>query len=498
MLKTNLISATKKQLGMVSFNPLGTIVILVISILYYPTIEEITNSWSSVGDRYSHGWFIFAITIYLLARIPSPKISENASIQKWPLAGLAGVGFLIYVLNITGISIIQWSLMPLLIILFTYSINGWTNTKAYIFPILYLFLALPVWNVINPYLQSLTVFINGVSLSLLNFPAHINGNYITIPNGTFQVAGGCSGFKYFISSLALSLLYAYLYCNSLRNRVIVVVIGILLALIANWIRVFCLILIGNFEGMDHELIKDHDDFGWVLYGISLLIFFWLANKFATSNIQSNNTNISKDISEQLIQKNMWLSLTTLSIPTLAFVIINNLPIKVSTPLKTESLPSNWVMQENLNYDWIINYSNEDNALSFGLKHLISNRNLDIQIKQYNIHTSNKPFIDYKNTLIQNNWHIVSDKKSSYSQASFPHRIAIIMSPNNEKYVIGYWYKVGEYQSISKRITKINQLKTFLERVDGATITSISTICHSRCSKEQSYLEQWIEKYGKTI
>jgi exosortase/archaeosortase family protein len=118
---------------------------------------------------------------------------------------------------------------------------------------------------------------------MIGMPVLIDGNYIHIPEGTFEIAGGCSGLNYLIVGLAIAALLGEVNRDRPGRRILLVVIGGGLAIASNWLRVFIIIYAGHVTDMDHYLVRvDHYNFGWVLYAFVLALFFYIARKLPES------------------------------------------------------------------------------------------------------------------------------------------------------------------------------------------------------------------------
>ena len=64
------------------------------------------------------------------------------------------------------------------------------------------------------------------------------------------------------------------------DRAKTIAVALALALITNWVRVYTLIIVGQYSDMQHYLITtDHYMYGWVLYGVAMIVFFWYVRRF---------------------------------------------------------------------------------------------------------------------------------------------------------------------------------------------------------------------------
>jgi EpsI family protein len=161
-------------------------------------------------------------------------------------------------------------LLPVLWVGAIWAVAGWRSARRFLLPFGFLYFAVPVWDLLNTPLQDLTVVVVSAWIRFVDIPAYIEGNLIHIPSGTFEVAGGCSGLHYFVVGLALAAFCGILHHDRWGPRCGLVVAALGLALCANWVRVFTVIVAGHLTEMKHFLVvTDHYYFGWVLF----LVFF---------------------------------------------------------------------------------------------------------------------------------------------------------------------------------------------------------------------------------
>lgn len=151
---------------------------------------------------------------------------------------------------------------------------GWQQTTAFILPLGLLAFAIPVWDYLSWPLQLITVEVNQFLLSWLDIEFFVEGVVVYFPGvGAFEIAHGCSGLRYLLVGLTLTTLYGELNYRTVRSRCYLMIAGTLLALVANWVRVFVIIYIGYESDMTSSLINEHDHFGWWVFTATLVHFF---------------------------------------------------------------------------------------------------------------------------------------------------------------------------------------------------------------------------------
>lgn len=139
-----------------------------------------------------------------------------------------------------------------------------------LFPLVFILFCIPVGEELIPAMQEVTADLSMVMLNWTGIPIYRSGLYIEIPQGRFLVAEACSGISFFIASVVIGSLYAYLNMRSTKRRVIFMLISVIFPVIANGIRVFGIILTGYLTDMEHAVGADHLIYGWVFFSLVIV------------------------------------------------------------------------------------------------------------------------------------------------------------------------------------------------------------------------------------
>ncbi|WP_166259684.1 exosortase [Marinobacter salicampi] len=239
-----------------------------------PTLIVLSRVWLSFDGSFSHGFLLLAVTVGLSVitwRRTRPEVGFY-----WPWLIPFVLSLLVYLSGrILMIETFQYlALMPILgsgLLLMW----GWRQTVPFIIPVGLLIFAMPFWDYLSWPLQVVTVSINQLMLTPLNIEFVVEGVFVYFPGiGAFEIAHGCSGLRYLLVGVTLSTLYGELNYRFWRSRFVLIAMGILLSLIANWIRVFVIIYQGYETEMTSSLIADHDMFGWWVFAATLVPLFF--------------------------------------------------------------------------------------------------------------------------------------------------------------------------------------------------------------------------------
>ncbi len=249
------------------------IVLASLFFLLWPTLEGIFGRWLKLDESYSHGFLLLLVSLFLAFRVVRQRTLVPGFYPLWlvpfVLALLAyGLGDLLRVQALQHLMVVPLVLGALAVLL------GWKQVRYFIAPVGLVFFAMPVWDFLAWTLQLITVEINQLLLGLFSIEFEVEGVFVYLLGvGAFEIAHGCSGLRYLLVGQSLSLIYGELNLRTLRARVLLFATSVLLALFANWLRVFVIIYMGYETNMQTGLIEDHESFGWWVFAATLVPLF---------------------------------------------------------------------------------------------------------------------------------------------------------------------------------------------------------------------------------
>ena len=166
------------------------------------------------------------------------------------------------------------------------------------FLLFYPFVASPLWWLLNSTLQEVTAAATTWLVRAFEIPVYREGNYLTIAYGRFEVAEVCSGLRYLLASISLAGFFAYLNIPSIKRSAVMLCASVVAAVIANWIRVSGIVVLGHVSEMQHPMINKHDTFGWVVFCLAmipLVMFGYRLGRGATSSPTGATTSAEKAV-----------------------------------------------------------------------------------------------------------------------------------------------------------------------------------------------------------
>lgn len=273
-------------------------IVLVSLLVFWPTTSSLIERWTdNVHRTYTHGYAVLALTLWLLWR--GRDRWEYCKLTPVPAAAvlLVAQGVLWLVVYRAGLQIAHQTLLPVMMLTALFTCFGMRLTRAMSLPVLFLYFAIPLWNLVNPLLQWISVFAVRLLLRIADIPAHFVGNSIHIPAGTFEIAGGCSGLHFFIVACVIAVLQGEVNRDNLRIRCRMVVLAGLLAMFTNWIRVLILVVVGHVTDMQHYLVaEEHYSFGWFMFAGTMTVYFLITRRWPADGAEEDPRSNEADAS----------------------------------------------------------------------------------------------------------------------------------------------------------------------------------------------------------
>ncbi len=214
-------------------------------ILFFPLFKPLVYQWIDYADD-SHGFLIIPVSSYLIWQkrheLKTKAYTANPVFLIFLLISL--IGYLAFFIG----DIIFFARICMLLVFFSYIlvIFGYQRFRFSIFPLCYLFFMIPLpATLMQPISLPLRLFVSKISVmiaQLLGIVIFREGNIISLPNGTLEVAAACSGLRSLVSLIALSAILAYLIQDRKWKWIICFLSAIPVAILANIFRVFSSIL----------------------------------------------------------------------------------------------------------------------------------------------------------------------------------------------------------------------------------------------------------------
>ncbi|WP_418647191.1 exosortase A [Thauera butanivorans] len=245
---------------------------------YWQTARDMAGIWWR-SDTYAHGLVVLPIFAWLVWRARDRMAGLGPQPSGWMALPAAAAGLLWLLGGLASVAAAQhFALVTMLFCVFLGSL-GWKLGRVLLFPLLFLFFAVPIGDFMLPTLMHYTAEFTVWALRLSGVPVYQEGLHFVVPNGRWSVVEACSGSRYLIASLMVGALYAYLNYRSLRRRLLFMLVAAIVPILANWLRAYMIVMIGYLSDNTLAVGVDHLLYGWVFFGIVIFLMFWIGGRW---------------------------------------------------------------------------------------------------------------------------------------------------------------------------------------------------------------------------
>ncbi len=240
--------------------------------LYLPTFEGMVAIWSR-SDTFAHAFLVAPISSWLVWRRRAELAALTPRPQPLWLLPLAGAAFAWLLGDLAGVNAVVHFAVTAMLVLVVPAVLGTAVARAITFPLAFLFFMVPFGEFALPWMMEWTADFTVAALRFVGVPVFREGLQFMIPTGTWSVVEACSGVRYLIASFMVGTLFGYLNYRSPRRRWIFAGVSIVVPILANWLRAFMIVMLGHLSGNRLAVGVDHLVYGWVFFGVVILIMF---------------------------------------------------------------------------------------------------------------------------------------------------------------------------------------------------------------------------------
>ncbi|MCL2656750.1 MAG: exosortase A [Betaproteobacteria bacterium] len=255
---------------------LGLIAAVSVLLIFHSTLEAMISIWSQ-SETFAHGFVVFPISLGLLWNLRHRLERITWRPAKFPLLVLALAGFAWLVGEAASVAALSQASLIAMVICAVWVVWGHEITRAAVFPLAFLFFAVPFGDFLTPWLMQHTADFTVKALRLSGVPVYREGLQFVIPSGHWSVVEACSGIRYLIASVMVGVLFAYLNYTSLKRRALFVLASIIVPLVANWLRAYMIVMIGHLSDNRLATGVDHLIYGWFFFGLVIFALFWVGS-----------------------------------------------------------------------------------------------------------------------------------------------------------------------------------------------------------------------------
>ena len=470
--------------------------LILLSTVNVSVLLSIFDEWNSDGP-YSHGFLGIIVVCYVFYLQRKNLSATTLSKQQYGFGLCCLVASLLIALvaQLSSIQQLQQLAFFSSMLSLIFCFYGWSVVKSFFVPLLMLLLILPVWNILQFPLRELSTQAGQWGPELIGIAVDREHFRLSTAGGMFDVEPACSGLGFFMVSALLAFCVGYFNKLSTKKTLWFLFICLAIAIIANWLRIIIIIVVGTYTEMNHFIVHDHLTFGWIVFAICLLPLIYIARTYFDdsqkesnqsnvnqTNANQNNANQSNETldaaSPQIKQVNKFQIITTLSILVLfvgasywipsrydenyALTIPNVKDYKMVSSDKTYS--PNWKpYSQGATQERFFYYTKE--ALGF-----------QVYLADYIKQEQASEMIYVENYLFDKQfWDRVEDKKLTLIKSeNLQETNFLLLKKSYHRYrMIASWYVINGALTSDKKIAKLAEVKSALQGQPGATLVAVS-------------------------
>ena len=468
---------------------------------YWETLVAMVGIWER-SETYAHAFVVPPITLWLIWRQRKQVLAEQPHTSLLLAIPIAFTTFLWLLGELTAVNALTQFALVATLVLAIMALLGTSVSKRIAFPLAFLFLAVPFGDFMLPKLMEWTAAFTVLALRTSGIPVYQEGLQFVIPSGNWSVIEACSGIRYIIASVTVGTLFAYLNYVSLRRRLTFIGVAILVPVVANWLRAYMIVMLGHLSGNRLAVGVDHLIYGWVFFGVVIMIMFMIGARWSEDVPEVEATfSLARPP-----RKTSSVTLAALAIAFLTavgplwFSAINNSDQTAPPALSHLKVPAEWSESAQFS-SWKPAYANPSAELQTAYLH--DNKPVGVYIAYYRNQDYQRKLVTSTNTLAISTDHIWSVLSQGQIPVTFENlpaklRSAVLLGKDTSPethLTVWQWYWINGKLTTSDFEAK---LYTALSRLSGQGDDSAVIMLYAPSEHAAETLPAFAEEASQTI
>ncbi|QPK65303.1 exosortase A [Methylomonas sp. LL1] len=450
--------------------PLLALVLVAIGsiVAFYQTWASIVSIWER-SETFTHGYLVGPISLWLIWMRREDYRDLRPSFSLIALFFIFGCGFAWLVADLVSVLVIrQWAVVGILVSGF-WAVLGNRTASRMLFPLLFLFLMVPFGEEFIPLLMDYTATFVVTMLRLTGISVYREGTFFTLTSGKWSVVEGCSGLRYLIASFTLGTVFAYLNYTSYKKRAIFIAASFLTPILANGLRAYMIVMIGHLSSMKLATGVDHIIYGWVFFGLVMLLLFYLGSRWQDPLPEPVKQPTSEASTAGYQYERYWAAL---SVTLLGIAIWPLLAMEMhARQVVQAAIPANLIGAANVpsigapDWDW----QPEFKGVMADARHYFGDQNATIAmyIANFGDESQGGELVNSQNYLVRQKhkvWRMIHNTKTPVAWPGGTTDVEeAVLSSDKRDLLVWRWYRVGDTNTANHYYAKWLQL---LKRLSG--------------------------------
>jgi exosortase A len=474
---------------------------------FVSTATAMVGIWAR-SETFMHGFLIAPISAWLIWRLRGQLSQIVPRPSYWALLPLVAAGAAWLVGELAAVNALSQFAFVAMLVLAVPMTLGWTVARAITFPLAFLFFMVPFGEFLLPPLMDGTANFTVEALRASGVPVYREGLQFVIPSGSWSVVEACSGVRYLIASMVAGSLFAYLNYRSTRRRVVFFVVSILVPIVANWVRAFMIVMLGHLSNNKIAVGVDHLIYGWVFFGVVLLLLFWVGSFWREPDEVGDGaapvrTDTFVDAGRGFghAVPSLAAFAVAVAIWPLADRVLEHAGTAPAPVLAAPAVPASWTETTGGLTEWTPRFVGVPTQLHATYRH--EGVSVGLYIGYYRDQADGRKLISSENTLVTSDdrkWTMLGSGNSKSEVASGPVEIreTVLKRVDGLRLVTWQWYWVDGKTTASDVVAKLYALQARLAgRGDDGAVVIVSTRADTPRAARAA-LERFVRDAGPAI
>ena len=297
----------------------------------------------------------------------------------------------------------------------------------------------------------------------------MRGNVLTTPGGQFLVEEACSGLSFFLVALLLGVCFSKLNDLKFKSGIYFILFAACLAIVANWLRIIIIVIVGSYTQMQHPIVTDHLTFGWIVYLVTLVPLILIGKYYFLGD-----DDVATGVNENAPEVTTAPKVSTYALVLSSVLIFPILNLVISGPVEhnygyelPDSIPKASTQSR---IAWYPKFNGADTE--YKARYIFQGQEVLLYIANYPAQMQGEELINVNNVLYKKlRWRKTLQQKIATDNAEFSH---ISLKRREGVYRdIGYWYIVGGKVTASPRVAKAYEILAALQGTRGASVIAMA-------------------------
>lgn len=460
----------------------GAMIVLIVA--YWPTVRGMVEIWAR-SDTFAHGFVVPVISAWLVWRQRAEIAGATARPAMWVVVVVAIAGIWWLLGELAEVNAVRHFALVALLILAVPMIAGTEVARRLAFPLAFLLFAVPFGEFLMPRLMEWTATFTVAALRASGIPVYREGLHFVIPSGRWSVVEACSGVRYLIASVMVGTLFAYLTYRSPTKRIAFVAVSFVVPVFANWVRAYMIVMLGHLSGNSIAVGIDHLIYGWVFFGVVILVMFWIGARWREDEPKSAPGGASGAPARVATPRALSAALAAAAV---LFLAVSLAPILASRMIEGSAAGSprmnalgdvaGWTRESTPVTQWRPRYQlppaeRFDSFASDG-------RKVGVYIAFYRNQAGDRKLVSSENVLVASNdpqWLQVASGERAMQAPDLPQsvRTADLADRAGERLRVWHWYWVdGQWTDSPVRAKALTALAQLSGRGDDSAVVMLVT------------------------